>query len=200
MPLAVGSTPTTTTFVTGATPQTVTPAGLANAEMVNITNNGPGPAIVSWWDLRGIQLSAGPIAHTFERDAGIGGYHGPKLMRTRAVMRMRRASAPAILQERPVGATGFIFSPSRRLSVNERRRRLVNFGAQSPASFSQGQLRRASSDPSRPPVSIREWRRGVCIPPASSPRTSPSEASGAAVLRSGCRAGFNREVSPCGLS
>ncbi len=56
MALSPGSTQTTTTVATNATPQTITPAGLAAAEMINVVNLGPGPAIVSWWDFRGLQL------------------------------------------------------------------------------------------------------------------------------------------------
>ncbi len=73
MALSPGSTPSTTTVATTATPQTVTPAGLASAEMVNIANLGPGPAIVSWWDLKGIQLSGGPIANSITLWAGATG-------------------------------------------------------------------------------------------------------------------------------
>ena len=73
MALNPGSSPSTTVVSTTATPTTITPAGLAAAEMINITNLGPGPAIVSWWDLKGIQLSGGPIANSLTLWAGARG-------------------------------------------------------------------------------------------------------------------------------
>ena len=73
MSLNPGSSASTTVVSTTATPQTITPAGLAAAEFFNITNLGPGPAIVSWWDLRGIQLSGGPIANSITLWAGATG-------------------------------------------------------------------------------------------------------------------------------
>ena len=75
-----------------ATPTTITPAGLADARNDRTSSIlGPGPAIVSWWDLKGIQLSGGPIAE--QPDA-----HG---LARRAACRGRAAACSRFRARRP---------------------------------------------------------------------------------------------------